>query len=182
MSVFMQCSTSHLPLPPPPSQFGGYASAVQQRHTADQHDRGSSLLEVGEAACRQKLPWIPPLSRRSSRPPPGRLITCASTSVDGPHSHWCFVKLWEHSVPLLQATSTDNRLPFLCKTKKQKTKKNQEVLAGSHLENHRANPPSPYIFTYLLTFTTRQLAQTHHMTLNDLLGALNSHFVSLVPT
>lgn len=33
-----------------------------------------------------------------------------------------------------------------------------------------------------MTFTTRQLAQTHHMTLNDLLGALNSHFFSLVPT
>lgn len=65
---------------------------------------------------------------------------------------------------------------------KKKQKKNEEVLAGSHLENHRANPPLSYVFIFLLTFTTRQLAQTHHMTLNDLLGALNSHFVSLVPT
>lgn len=153
----MQCSTSHLLLPPPPSQFGGYASAAQQRHTADRPDRGSSLLEVGEVACRQKLPRIPPLSQRSSRPPPGRLITCASTSVDGPHSHWCFVKLWEHSVPLLQATSTDNRLPFLCKKKERK--KNRGGVSRQPSRKSQSQLPPP-IYLHLSLDLYYQAART----------------------
>lgn len=89
------------------------------------------------------------VSSHNTPPPPPP----PSFSVDGPHSHWCFMFNSGSTQLTLRTTSTDNSLPFLCKDK--------EVSVHSHLETHSHPPPPPSTSANphfsLSTFTTRQL-------------------------
>ena len=126
----MQCSASLLPLPLPPRQ---QQCALQRSVSAEQP--GHTQTHEGPVGGGQFL--RPPLSTLSSHNT--HTHTRTSSSVDGPHSHWCFMFNSGSTQLHLEPPQLITAFHFYAKTRR------------------CSLPAIPHIQTYVSTFTTRQL-------------------------